>query len=98
MAREVPANRSKANEAVTSIFIGANVTPKILLTSNISLFSAKIYDLRLENTDFIAVFVFERGDRLICYSHTELACNISNRHLRRLTVSRPEPGKIKNPN
>jgi hypothetical protein len=59
MAREVPANRSKANEAVTSIFIGANVTPKILLTSNISLFGAKIYGLRLENTELIAVSVFE---------------------------------------
>jgi hypothetical protein len=46
IAREVPANRSKANEAVTSIFIGANVTPKILLTSNNSLFGAKIYGLR----------------------------------------------------
>ena len=34
IAREVPAMRSKANEAVINVFIGANVAPKILLTSN----------------------------------------------------------------
>jgi hypothetical protein len=58
MAREVPAIKSKANEATANFFIGANVTPKILLTSNNLLFGAKIYDLRLENIDLIAVFVF----------------------------------------
>jgi hypothetical protein len=59
MACEVPVIRSKANEAVIIIFIGANVTPKILLTSNNSLFGAKIYGPRSENTEFIAVSAFE---------------------------------------
>jgi len=50
--------RSKANEAVISNFIGANVMPKILLTSNNSLFLALKSRICLENTGLCTVSGF----------------------------------------
>ena len=50
--------RSKANEAVINVFIGANVTPKILLTSNNSLRLALKSRICLENTGLCTVSGF----------------------------------------
>jgi hypothetical protein len=55
--------RSKANEAIANIFIGANVAPKILLTSNNSLFGTKIYNLlwKAQTSSLFLIFSEDRS-------------------------------------